>query len=661
MQKIYVNTATRTFYDSSGSLFADGFPKLAYKRSEQFRIQLCTDTPDAGTEGCDPEEWEKDAQYDLTGITALLSVDNDFRRRRKGTTTAAIDAGPVAQISATIANASAATIRNSGSLRVFGSDGAPEGFEYTSFTISGNTVTFALADGASATGNYASGSVMDVPDAIYMQAAMSNESDPANGLFVFDLVADSAKLRDAMEYSDTSKLNDIAGMELLLFTVANGEITECDSYVCNTVSVTATMAEANPDAQMPSTFEDTLLGLIAAALGSGMISQFSVDGSSWHDEQQDEDLYMRFRLTSTGNTGLWLVMRLKAGPPGTPGTNGANSYIYVAYASDGEGTNFSPTPSNSLKWRAEIHSTSPLNHVPVISDGTNTYDRNTDGDGDNSGTNYYAWVRDDTNYYTASETPLVGNTIFTDTALTTSAGTVASYRGQRPDLDDFSAADAIWVKYIGDDGTGVGDMLKSVYDTNDDGKVDLAKDADNATKLKNARKIGNADFDGTANISIAEIGAAAASHSHTKSAISDWSVNASELNDPVRQMVQSEANPNTLYLNRPVLVNSTVNSAGTIALDFTSVKDKNGDAYTGQSGDDFTWIYRLTSSVDITGISIGSVNSTMEAIDVPSVFDRLDGVNTTYVFVIHAIYDNNAINKLRMFVNYSHCFKAQLT
>ena len=109
-----------------------------------------------------------------------------------------------------------------------------------------------------------------------------------------------------------------------------------------------------------------------------------------------------------------------------------------------------------------------------------------------------------------------------------------------------------------------------------------------------------------------------------------------------------------------MLVNSTVNSAGTIVLDFTSVKDKNGNNYTGQNGDDFTWIYRLTSSVDITGVSIGSVNSTMEAIDVPSVLDRLDGVNTTYVFVIHAIYDNNAINKLRMFVNYSHCFKAQL-
>lgn len=661
MQKIYINTETRTFYDASGWLFADGFPKLAYKRSEQFVFQLCTESPDAGTEGSDPENWAKDTQYNLDGITALLSVDNDFLKRRKGTISAAIEAGTVSSISATIANASTATIRKSGSLRVFAADGTPEGFEYTSFTINGNTVTFTLAEGSTATGNYDVGCVIDVPDAIYMQAAMSNESDPASGLFVFDLVADSDKLRDAMEYSDAGKLNDIAGMELLLFTVNGNDITECDSYLCNTVSVTATMAEANPDAQMPSTFEDTLLGLIAAALGSGLTSQFSVDGSSWHDEQQDADMYMRFRLTSTGNSGVWLVMRLKAGPAGTPGTNGANSYIYVAYASDNAGSGFSRTASNSLKYRAEIHSTVSLDHVPVITDGTNTYDRNTDGDGESGGVNYYAWTSDGANYYTASATPTEGNSIFSDTTLATAVGTVATYTGERPNLEDFTNADAIWVKYIGDDGTGVGDMLKSVYDTNDDGKVDLAKDADTAQKLKNARKIGNADFDGTANISVAAIGAAASAHTHAKSDISDWSVNAADLNDPVRQNVQSEASPMTLYLNKPVLVNSTTNNSGTITLDFTSVKDKNGNTYTGQNGDDFTWIYRLTSAVDITGIAIGSVNSTMEAIDVPSTFDRLDGENTTFVFVIHAIYDANAINKLRMFVNYSHCYKAQLT
>lgn len=48
-----------------------------------------------------------------------------------------------------------------------------------------------------------------------------------------------------------------------------------------------------------------------------------------------------------------------------------------------------------------------------------------------------------------------------------------------PTASDF--AGATWVKYIGEDGEGAGDMLKSVYDTNDNGKVDTAEQADNAT------------------------------------------------------------------------------------------------------------------------------------------------------------------------------------
>jgi hypothetical protein len=97
----------------------------------------------------------------------------------------------------------------------------------------------------------------------------------------------------------------------------------------------------------------------------------------------------------------------KNGTDGKAGADGVSSYTYVAYASDASGAGFSLTPSNALKFRAEIHTT------------------------------------------TAIETP---------------------------DAEDF--AGATWVKYLGDDGTGAGDMTKSVYDTNDDGIVDHAATAD---------------------------------------------------------------------------------------------------------------------------------------------------------------------------------------
>lgn len=124
-----------------------------------------------------------------------------------------------------------------------------------------------------------------------------------------------------------------------------------------------------------------------------------------------------------------------AGAPGAPGKDGKSAYLYVAYASSATGAGFSLTPTNSLKFRAEIHTDTPI---------------------------------------------------------------------ASPTLADFS--EATWVKYIGDDGTGGtgtgnGDMLKSVYDTNGNDVVDAAE------KLQIAHKIGDASFDGTQDITLAQIGA----------------------------------------------------------------------------------------------------------------------------------------------------------
>lgn len=48
------------------------------------------------------------------------------------------------------------------------------------------------------------------------------------------------------------------------------------------------------------------------------------------------------------------------GPAGADGTDGTSMYTYVAYATDNSGTGFSLTPTDLLKYRAEIHVTSPL-------------------------------------------------------------------------------------------------------------------------------------------------------------------------------------------------------------------------------------------------------------------------------------------------------------
>lgn len=55
---------------------------------------------------------------------------------------------------------------------------------------------------------------------------------------------------------------------------------------------------------------------------------------------------------------------------------------------------------------------------------------------------------------------------------------------------------------------GTGDMAKGVYDTDGDGKVNAA---DTADKLADDVKIGDAEFDGSKDITLAEMGAVAKS------------------------------------------------------------------------------------------------------------------------------------------------------
>jgi len=64
--------------------------------------------------------------------------------------------------------------------------------------------------------------------------------------------------------------------------------------------------------------------------------------------------------------GLWKNYKGEPGADGNDGEDGTDAFVYVAYASDNSGTGFSLTPTDSLKYRAEIHSTTEL--TPVESD-----------------------------------------------------------------------------------------------------------------------------------------------------------------------------------------------------------------------------------------------------------------------------------------------------
>ena len=95
---------------------------------------------------------------------------------------------------------------------------------------------------------------------------------------------------------------------------------------------------------------------INAIMNAGDEYEFSSDGNSWHSTQNTgSDIYIRSRNKSVG--GEWSdPILIPSGKNGDDGEDGTSSYCYVRYASNSDGADFSATPSDLLKYRAEIHS-----------------------------------------------------------------------------------------------------------------------------------------------------------------------------------------------------------------------------------------------------------------------------------------------------------------
>ena len=358
------------------------------------------------------------------------------------------------------------------------------------------------------------------------------------------------------EKSKTGLHGELVGLD------ANGKevfIVQVENFtIRNRISSLGIPTEIDPDYLTASQ--------VNALIASGMECEFSSDGVEWHSAQAITDRLMHMRLRGSAS-GVWSdPIGLIVGPKGD---QGENAYCYIAYASDATGTNFSLTPANGLKFRAEIHPE------------------------------------------TVIETPTVS---------------------------DF--ADAVWVKYIGDDGTGVGDMVKSVYDPDDDGKVLSAGEADHAAQADTVPWSGVSDKPETF---------APATHSHSLTDISN----------PILQKVFDGNNPRTLYLNCPIVRNIQANSSGNIELDFTAIMDKtDGVDYEIQTDEMLTWEYHVLCSARVTGVSVGSTGCSMVGINIPETLDLINGQPTYHVFVIRAVHKSGAVNDVSYQANYAYSYEA---
>jgi hypothetical protein len=176
-----------------------------------------------------------------------------------------------------------------------------------------------------------------------------------------------------------------------------------------------------------------------ALVQSAPVREFSVDGATdWHSTQVDADRYYREQR----NGGEWSDAIALIEP--------TDAFVYVAYASDDSGTDFNLTPSDTLKYRAEIHVTEEI-AAPAASDFSGatwvkyigdsiTGDTGPQGDPGINTFTYVAYASD--NAGTGwSLTPVDSLKYRAEIHSTTELTPVES---------DFSGA--TWVQYLGNDG-----------------------------------------------------------------------------------------------------------------------------------------------------------------------------------------------------------------
>ncbi len=152
------------------------------------------------------------------------------------------------------------------------------------------------------------------------------------------------------------------------------------------------------------------------------------------------------------NGATWDNVGAIRGPAGTDGEDGVDAFVYIAYASDNAGTGFNLTPSNSLKYRAEIHSTTAIS-TPVLSDFSgSTWVKYIGDDGQNGtdaidgidGVDAFLYIR------YASDNSGTGFTATHSANLKYIAILYSAIVISSPVVGDFAG---LWVKFIGENGS----------------------------------------------------------------------------------------------------------------------------------------------------------------------------------------------------------------
>lgn len=299
---IYLNTAESLFLNAQGSGIEDGKPELTVGGKEVFRFFLKSSTPSWGTAAARPAEWPADTSWAaIPGISAMLTVDNDYRKYLPGKLASEATEGSVA-ISVNVSGAD--DIPEKGILKILPGSGKEEYLFFESRQASGSNVTFNL--GSALTSTIPQETTVQVQQEPLAQSFIDQEkSDWNNGELVFELLSDSFRLRREVESGNAANVN-IAGIELLLYSTASDNTVQIHrAFLLDTATLRNVQGNPGFPAAVPDKLEDKIAELFASNADK-FTPRVDPSTNTWVVNGEDTGVEATGKQ---GNPG-------KAGPPG---------------------------------------------------------------------------------------------------------------------------------------------------------------------------------------------------------------------------------------------------------------------------------------------------------------------------------------------------------
>ena len=359
MITLYLNTATKEWFDANGNSLRSDSPEVSFQTQEKFVIFAKSQTPYSNTEGVKPDTWPVDQTLVNTpGLGALATIDSDYIRNLKGELQEDITSG-AKTIKVSFDSATIEEIPLHGKLRIFNKSGGYEIIPYESRNREDNYILFSISEDASLLNSYPKESRVDCNQAPLAYAHWNTaESSLEQGMFVFDMVIDSERLRSAFYYSDLAKLS-IRGLEILFYTVnADGNQEALSAFLLNSLTLTGTMGTLGYEGEVPDPQRNEIAAIVGSLIGAGLdveqrqgdngayeirtklasLSddswsdwvavgqqlqiQYSADNISWQSTPPTDVQYMR---TSTDGGATWsAALAFGRGEQGNPGKDGVD-------------------------------------------------------------------------------------------------------------------------------------------------------------------------------------------------------------------------------------------------------------------------------------------------------------------------------------------------